>query len=246
MKNIKIGKNKIGINNRPYIIVEACVNHQGNFQIAKKMIYFAKKLGAQCIKFQHHIVSEEMLEKNIPKSSNFKKPLSKVIEDTNFSLDQHYKLKKFVKKLELSIYALLSQSKQPKKLNSIKVKAFKTGSGELTNLPFIDYIARLGKPMIVSTGMSLKKEIEETIKLIKKHKTPLAITHCISAYPCPYEIMNLDFIKELSNKYKIPIGLSDHTPSIYNALGAVSLGASLIEKHFTFNKNYQGQITNPQ
>ena len=76
MKSIKIGKNKIGINYRPYIIVEACVNHQGNFQIAKKMIYFAKKLGAQCIKFQHHIISEEMLEKNIPKSSNFKKTLS--------------------------------------------------------------------------------------------------------------------------------------------------------------------------
>ena len=80
MNFIKIGKYKIGINYRPYIIVEACVNHQGNFDIAKKMIIYAKKVGAQCIKFQHHIISEEMLEKNIPKSSNFEKPLSKVIE----------------------------------------------------------------------------------------------------------------------------------------------------------------------
>ena len=105
-------------------------------------------------------------------------------------------------------------------------------------MPFIDYIAQ--EAMIVSTGMSLPNEIEQTVKLIKKYKTPLAITHCISAYPCPYEIMNLDFISELSKKYKIPVGLSDHTPSIYNALGAVSLGASIIEKHFTFNKKLSG------
>ena len=240
MNYIKIGKNKIGINHPPYIIVEACVNHQGNFKIAKKMINYAKKVGAQCIKFQHHIVNEEMLEKNIPKSSNFKKPLSKVIEDTNFSLKQHVELKRICEKIGIEYLCTPFSIKAAKELNSIKVKAFKTGSGELTNLPFIDYIARIGKPMIISTGMSYPNEIEETIKLVKKHKTPLAITHCISAYPCPYEIMNLNFISELSKKYKIPVGLSDHTPSIYNALGAVSLGASIIEKHFTFNKKLAG------
>tara|TARA_B100001057_G_scaffold167422_1_gene168140 strand:- start:3472 stop:4509 length:1038 start_codon:yes stop_codon:yes gene_type:complete len=240
MKNIKIGKNKIGLNYRPYIIVEACVNHQGNFDIAKKMIFYARKIGAQCIKFQHHIVSEEMLEKDIPRSSNFKKPLSKIIEETNFSLKQHIKLKKICEKIGIEYLCTPFSIKAAEELNSIKVKAFKTGSGELTNLPFIDYIARLGKPMIVSTGMSFPNEIEETIQLVKKYKTPLAITHCISAYPCPYEIMNLNFITELSKKYKIPVGLSDHTPSIYNALGAVSLGASIIEKHFTFNKKLSG------
>ncbi len=237
---IKIGKNRISLKHRPYIIVEACVNHQGNFKIAKKMIYAAKAAGAQCIKFQHHIVKEEMLEKNIPKSSNFKKPLSKVIEDTNFSLEQHVKLKKICTKIGIDYLCTPFSIKAANELNKINVKFFKTGSGELTNLPFIDSIARLGKPMIVSTGMSLPEEIDETIKIIKKHKTPLGLMHCISAYPCPYEIMNLDFIKYLSKKYKIPVGLSDHTPSIYNALGAVSLGASMVEKHFTFNKNLSG------
>ena len=237
---IKIGKNIIGQNYNPYVIVEACVNHQGNFDIAKKMVHFAKKAGAQCIKFQHHIIKEEMLENNIPKSSNFKKSLSKVIEDTNFSLDQHQILKKLCDKIGIDYLCTPFSIKAAKELNSIKVKAFKTGSGELTNFPFIDYIARIGKPMIVSTGMSLPEEIYETVKIVKKYKTPLALTHCISAYPCPYEIMNLNFITELSKKYKIPIGLSDHTPSIYNALGAVSLGASIIEKHFTFNKRLSG------
>ena len=161
------------------------------------MIYYARKVGAQCIKFQHHIVSEEMLVNNVPKSSNFSKPLSQVIEETNFTLKQHKSLKKFVKNWHrISLYPFFYKSSS--ELNSINVNAFKTGSGELTNHPFIDFIARLNKPMIVSTGMSKPDEIDETVKIIKKYKTPLAITHCISAYPCPYEIMNLDFIVELS------------------------------------------------
>jgi N-acetylneuraminate synthase len=240
MKLLKIGKNIISSKHKPYVIVEACVNHQGNFNIAKKMIANAKVAGAQCIKFQHHIVSEEMLEEKIPKSSNFNKPLSKIIEETNFSLEQHVKLKKFCEKIGIEYLCTPFSIKAAQELNNINIKAFKTGSGELTNFPFIDFIARLGKPMIISTGMSLPDEIHETVKIILKHNTPFALMHCISAYPCPYEIMNLDFIKILLEKYKVPVGLSDHTPSIFNALGAVSLGASLIEKHFTFNKKLSG------
>lgn len=240
MEYIKFGKHKIGNKYKPFIIVEACVNHQGNFEIAKKMVNFAKKVGAQCIKFQHHIISEEMLEGNIPKSSNFKKSLSEVIKQTNFSLKQHLFLKILCEKIGIEYLCTPFSIKAAKELDSLKVKAFKTGSGELTNHPFIDFIASLNKPMIVSTGMSLPEEIEETVKIIRKHGTPFALTHCISAYPCPNEIMNLDFITDLSKKYRVPIGLSDHTSSIYNALGAVSIGASLIEKHFTFNKNLSG------
>lgn len=240
MEYIKFSNHRIGNKYKPFIIVEACVNHQGNFKIAKKMIYFAKKVGAQCIKFQHHIISEEMLEDNIPKSSNFKKSLSEVIKKTNFSLKQHLLLKSTCEKIGIEYLCTPFSIKAAKELNYLKVKAFKTGSGELTNHPLIDFIAKLNKPMIVSTGMSLPEEIDETVKIIKKRGTPFALTHCISAYPCPNEIMNLDFITELSKKYRVPIGLSDHTSSIFNALGAVSLGASLIEKHFTFNKKLSG------
>ena len=240
MKTININKRKIGFKFRPFVIVEACVNHQGNITTAKQMIQYSKKVGADCIKFQHHIVSEEMLEKDIPKSSNFTKPLSQVIQETNFTLKQHIILKKYCEKIGIQYLCTPFSIKAAKELYSINVNAFKTGSGELTNYPFIDYIARLRKPMIVSTGMSKPDEIDETVKIIMKYNTPLALTHCVSAYPCPYEIMNLDYIKELSKKYNIPVGLSDHTPSIYNALGAVSLGASIIEKHFTFDKKLDG------
>ena len=238
-KMIYINKNKISENHLPYIIVEACVNHQGDFNMAKKMIFHAKKSGAQCIKFQHHIIDEEMI-RDVPMSSNFKEPLDKVIEKTNFSLKQHKILKKYCKQLNIDYLCTPFSIKAAEELNSIGVKAFKTGSGELTNLPFIDYLAKIGKPVILSTGMSYPDEIEESVKILKKNKTTFEIMHCVSAYPCPYNIMNIDNITELKNKYKVPIGLSDHTPSIYNALGAVSLGASLIEKHFTFNKKLKG------
>lgn len=239
MQMISINKTKISENHTPYIIVEACVNHQGDFNTAKKMIFHAKKSGSQCIKFQHHIVDEEMI-RDVPMSSNFKEPLDKVIEKTNFTLQQHLKLKEYCEKIKIDYLCTPFSIKAAKELNLIGVKAFKTGSGELTNLPFIDYLAKIGKPIILSTGMSFPEEIEESVKIIKKYKTPFAIMHCISAYPCPYEIMNLDNILELQNKFKVPVGLSDHTSTIYNALGAVSLGASLIEKHFTFNKKLSG------
>lgn len=240
MKNIKIKNRIISNKSKPFIIVEACVNHQGDFGIAKKMILAAKKAGADCIKFQHHIVKEEMLTDEVPKSKNFDDSLEDVIEKTNFTLAQHKKLIEFCKKNSIQYLCTPFSIKAADELNSIGVDAFKTGSGELTNIPFIDHLAKLGKPMIVSTGMSNPKEIHETVKVVKKYNTPLALMHCISAYPCNYKIMNLDYINTLTSKYKIPVGLSDHTPNIFSALGAVSLGASLIEKHFTFDKNLPG------
>ena len=239
MTEIKINNIKIGNKHKPYVIVEACVNHQGDFSIAKKMVYFAKKVGADCIKFQHHILDEEMLKK-VPKSKNFKISLWEVIKKTNFTLAQHKELKKLCDRIKIEYLCTPFSIKAADELNSIGVRAFKTGSGELTNLPFMEHLAKIGKPVIISTGMSYPFEILETVKIFKKFKTPFALMHCISAYPCPYKIMNLNNIEKLQKKFKIPVGLSDHTPSIYNSLGAVSLGASLVEKHFTFNKKLSG------
>ena len=239
MSKIKIGKKIIGKNYKPYVIVEACVNHQGNFEIAKKMIYFSKKVGADAIKFQHHILEEEML-KTVPRSKNFKVSLWDVIKKTNFTLNEHKKLKIYCDKIGIEYLCTPFSMKAADELEKIGVKAFKTGSGELTNHPFIEHLAKKNKPIILSTGMSKPEEIDETVKILKKHKSKFVIMHCISAYPCPYEIMNLDYLKKLEKKYNVPVGLSDHTPTFYTSLGAVSLGASLIEKHFTFNKNLSG------
>ena len=239
MNNIKINKRYIGRKFNPYVIVEACVNHQGNFSTAKKMIYYSKSVGADAIKFQHHILEEEML-KIVPKSGNFKTSLWDVIKKTNFTLSQHKIFKKLCDKIGIEYLCTPFSMKAADELKSIGVRAFKTGSGELTNHPFIEHIAKIGKPIILSTGMSQPEEINESVNIIKKYKTPFSLMHCISAYPCPYDIMNLNFINTLEKKYKVPIGLSDHTPTFYTSLGAASLGASLIEKHFTFNKKLSG------
>jgi sialic acid synthase SpsE len=120
------------------------------------------------------------------------------------------------------------------------VVAYKVGSGELTNLPLQEHIARNGKPMIISTGMCTMEEVAETVGLIRSIGTPFMLTHCISAYPCPYDIVNLKVIPKYMDMFKVPVGLSDHSRGIYTALGAVALGACLIEKHFTLDKLQRG------
>ena len=120
------------------------------------------------------------------------------------------------------------------------MEVYKIGSGELTNLPLIEHIAKKKIPMIVSTGMSTIEEISETVQLIKKIGTPLVLTHCTSVYPCPYRLSNLKVIPKLNKLFDIPVGLSDHTSTIYTSFGAVAHGACIIEKHFTLNKTAEG------
>jgi sialic acid synthase SpsE len=179
-----------------------------------------------------------MLEEKIPKSSNFNKPLSKIIEETNFSLEQHVKLKKFCEKIGIEYLCTPFSIKAAEELNSINVKAFKTGSGELTNLPFIDFIARIGKPMIISTGMSTIEEIDLTYEIIKNHAPGLVMMNCTSAYPPNYSDIHISFTKDMVDRYpKAVIGFSDHSPGFEVVLAAFVLGAKVIEKHFTLSRD---------
>jgi len=238
-KSVKIGDRHVGDDHPPYVIAEACVNHQGNFEIAKRMVYFAHAMGADAIKFQMHILEDEMLPE-VPMSDNFDDSLWDVIEKTNFSTDQHRQLIALSSSLGIQYLCTPFSRAAADVLNSLGVQAFKTGSGELTNTPFMRHIAAYGKPVIVSTGMSLMEEIQETVDIFKKAGTPLVLTHCVSAYPCPYNRVNLGMVPRLAQTFAVPAGLSCHTPSIYTALGAVALGACVIEKHFTFDRTQKG------
>lgn len=234
-----INNRKIGIGETPFIIAEACINHQGDFEIAKQMVKKAHSIGIDCIKFQIHFLENEML-KDTPISDNFDDSLWDTLEKTNLTISEHIQLKELCEKLGI-IYLCTPFSRDgADALEEIGVDFYKVGSGELTNLPLIEHIAKKGKPMIVSTGMSEVSEIKETVDLIKDFKIPLILTHCTSAYPCPYEIVNLGFIEKLQNLFQIPVGLSDHTKGIYTSLGAVAKGACVIEKHFTLDKNQEG------
>jgi sialic acid synthase SpsE len=236
---IKIGERLVGDGHPPFIIAEACVNHQGDFEIAKEMVYFARAMGVDAIKFQMHILEDEML-RDVPMSDNFEVSLWDTIDETNFSTEQHQELMALCASIGIQYLCTPFSRASADILEEIGVDAFKTGSGELTNIPFMQHLAAKGMPVIVSTGMSLIDEIAETVEVFKSADTPLILTHCVSAYPCPYERVNLGMIPKLAELFDVPSGFSCHTPSIYTSLGAVALGATVIEKHFTFDRSLPG------
>tara|TARA_B100001250_G_scaffold414415_1_gene452644 strand:+ start:4523 stop:5539 length:1017 start_codon:yes stop_codon:yes gene_type:complete len=232
-------KNKL-LNKKVIIIAEGCDNHFGKLSNAKKMVIEAKKAGADVIKFQHHIPDEEML-KRVPKSKNFTLSLYEFLKKYSLSIDDHKKLLVFCKKKKIEYLCTPFSYKAAKELNSIGVKWFKIGSGEFTDLPFIKKILKFNKPVIFSTGMSSIKEIEMVCRLINSQKNnKVALMNCTSEYPPRFEDINLNFITKMKKKYpKFKIGHSDHTNTITTALGAVALGARIIEKHVYLNNlNY--------
>ena len=236
---VKIDRHTVGPARRPMIIAEACVNHQGDPEHAKRMVHVAHAMGADVIKFQLHLPEREML-KTVPHSANFEEPLWDILEKTHLSVDTHRELKQLCERLGITYLCTPFSREAADILDELGVAAFKTGSGELTNLPLQEHIARKGKPMIVSTGMSTFEEVEETVNLIKEIGTSLVLRHCVSAYPAPYRITNLHMIQRYQERFQVPVGLSDHSRGIYTALGAAALGACVIEKHFTLDRQQKG------
>jgi sialic acid synthase SpsE len=237
---LKIGKKIINKNNKPYIIAEACINHEGNINIAKKMVKLASAAGASAIKFQMHVLDDEMLRKT-PRSKNFKESLYDALKRTNLNVKQHIYLKKYCQNNSIDYLCTPFSRKSADVLyKEVKVNVFKIGSGELTNLPLQIHIAKKKLPTIISTGMSSLKEVKETFNQVYKINKKIALTQCTSIYPCPSKYSDIGVVKDYIKKFKIPVGLSDHTDSIYTSLGAVALGACIIEKHFTLNKKARG------
>jgi N-acetylneuraminate synthase/N,N'-diacetyllegionaminate synthase len=125
-------------------------------------------------------------------------------------------------------------------LEALGVVAFKTGSGELTNLPLLDHLAAKGRPIIVSTGMATIDEVETAVTTVRRRGAPLALLHCVSAYPAPPEESNLRAMDSLRERFGCPVGFSDHTPGLTVAVAAIARGASILEKHFTVDRSLPG------
>lgn len=237
--SIQVGPYRVGPGHPPLVIAEAAVNHQGDFETAKRMVYIAHAMGAHIIKFQIHVLDNEMLRET-PQSANFAEPLYDTLDKTNLTVDQHRELKRLCESLGFLYLCTPFSRVGTDLLESLGVVAFKTGSGELTNLPLIEHIGRKGKPMIVSTGMCTVEEVGETVALLRRLHTPFVLTHCVSAYPTPYDRVNLGMIPRYRELFSVPVGLSDHSRGIYTALGAVALGACVLEKHFTLDRQQPG------
>lgn len=239
---LTIEKRKIGPDFSPFVIAEIGINHEGSFKKAIKMVDDAYAAGAECVKFQCHVIEDEMIpaaKKVIP--GHTKESIYEIIQRCTLSYEEEIKLKKYVEDKGMIYLSSPFSRAAADRLQEMGVPGFKIGSGECNNYPLIDHIASFGKPIILSTGMNDIASIKIAVKTIKQHKTPFALFHCTSLYPTPYEKVRLGGITELMKAFPdVPIGLSDHSVGNYTSFAAVALGASLIEKHFTSNKKWPG------
>ncbi len=191
-----IGDKKIGYNESVYVIAEGCDNHMGSIETAKEMALLAKLSGSDAIKFQHHLPDEEML-KDVPMSDNFDIPLYEFLKLYALTLDEHEELMKYCKGIGIQYLCTPFSLKAAQEINEIGVDAFKIGSGEMTDVPSLEEIAKLGKPMIVSTGMCTLEEVDRTYNALIKYDIPLSFTNCVSEYPPVYEDINLNVIPKM-------------------------------------------------
>ncbi|MBN1572781.1 MAG: N-acetylneuraminate synthase [Deltaproteobacteria bacterium] len=246
INEIVIGGRKIGHKNRCFIIAEAGVNHNGEMALAEMLIDAALDAGADAVKFQT-FKAERVISKSAPKADYQKKATDpnetqlEMARRLELSFDNFRELKALCD--GKGIIFLSSPFDEPSVdfLDEIGVPAFKVASGEITNLPFLEYIAKKGKPVILSTGMSYLGEVEEALRTIMGAGTrEVSLLHCVTDYPADPEDSNLAAIQTMKRAFSVPIGYSDHTLGTAVTIAAVALGACIVEKHFTLDKTMPG------
>ncbi len=241
-KYIKIGKRLVGFDKEPLVVAEMGINHNGSLDLAISIADSAIKSGAEIIKHQTHIIDDEMAnyaKKVVP--GNSKKSIYEIIKETSLSEKSEQKLMQYIKSRKKIFFSTPFSRKAVDRLEKFNVPLYKIGSGECNNYHFVEYVCKKKKPIILSTGMNSLKSIEPAVKIIRKYKLPYALLHCTNIYPTPHKLVRLNAMLQLKQKFKDAIiGLSDHSETIYPCLGAISLGASIVEKHFVSSKKIKG------
>lgn len=236
-KEIRFGRILVGETSPVVIIAEAACEHQGDLDEAKRLVELAKQAGADIVKFQLHLPNEEM----IPESIRFwAGSMDEVLARVNLPPEAHRVLVKYCKEVGIQYLCTPFCAKAADILDELGVEGFKIGSGEMTNIPMLRQIARKGKPMFVSTGMATLEEIRETVQALKEEGAEFVLMNCTSAYPPRYEEVNLGFIRRMKDLFDVLVGHSDHTSDIWAPLGAVVIGAKVIEKHLTPDRSLKG------
>ena len=235
--------------NRVLIIAEAGVNHNGDLNTAKELIDVAAKAGVDLVKFQT-FKAEDIVSK-VAKKARYQIDNMVESDDSQFEMlkklelseSDHNSLIKYAKSKGLEFFSTAFDLKGLDYLNSLGFSLFKVPSGEITNYPYLKKLASLGKPVILSTGMSSLKEIEQAIEVLTSDKLTnkdITVLHCNTEYPTPMEDVNLKAMNTISSAFNVEIGYSDHTLGIEVPIAAVALGARVIEKHFTLDRNLPG------
>lgn len=246
MKVVRIGTRKIGGKNPCFIIAEAGVNHNGDPDLAKKLIDEAHRAGADAVKFQT-FVAEKLVTRGAGKAEYQKKNDSttktqyQMLKNLELSEDDFIELAAHAKKKRIVFLSSAFDEESLDLLIRLDVRAFKIPSGEITNFPLMEKLAGQEKPVILSTGMSGLDEVSDAVSFLKDQGcSDLILLHCTTSYPAPLESVNLQVMDTLRDHFHLPVGYSDHTQGILVPVIAVARGARVIEKHFTLDRSLPG------
>lgn len=235
MAFFEIAGRVIGDGHEPVVIAEIGINHEGSLDVAIEMAQSAIDAGAEIIKHQTHVVEDEMSDEAksvIPGNADVS--IYEIMQRCSLSEDDEYKLMQYVQQKGSIFISTPFSRVAANRLRKFDIPAYKIGSGECNNYPLVRHIASFGKPIIVSTGMNSIESIAPTVNILRQAKVPFALLHCTNIYPTPPELVRLDAMQVIKNAYPdAVVGLSDHTVGNYACLGAVALGASILERHFT-------------
>ncbi|MBR8466370.1 N-acetylneuraminate synthase family protein [Campylobacter sp. faydin G-140] len=230
-----IGSRVVGYDYEPLIICEIGINHNGSLKTAFEMVDAAKRAGAEIIKHQTHIIEDEMSDEAksvIPGNSD--KSIYEIMNSCALSEADEIALQKYVESQGMIFISTPFSRAAALRLKKMDIPAYKIGSGECNNYPLIKLVASFKKPIILSTGMNSIASIKKSVDIIRAAGVPYALLHCTNVYPTRYEDVRLGAMCELAQNFKdAVIGLSDHTTDNLSCLGAVALGASILERHFT-------------
>lgn len=240
--SMDIAGRKIGYNYEPVVIVEIGINHGGSLSEAFKLVDAAHSGGAEVIKHQTHVVEDEMsgvARKVIPGHTT--ESIYEIMESCALSEADEIELMKYTQDKGMIFISTPFSRAAADRLIKMDIPAFKIGSGECNNYPLIKHIAQAGKPIIMSTGMNSIETVAPSVGIFREYGIPFALLHCTNIYPTPPELVRLGAMQELQQAFPDAIvGLSDHTTSNVPALGAVALGASILERHFTDTMDREG------
>lgn len=229
-----------------YIIAEAGVNHNGSVETAKKMIEKAKESGCDCIKFQT-FRADSLVTRDAQKAdyqiANTKNDDTQyqMLRKLELTYEDFSQLKKYCDEIQIDFMSTPFDEDSADMLNELGVMAFKISSGDITNKRLLEHVAKMNRPVILSTGMCTMQEVAEAVGWIENRgNSQITLLHCTSNYPTKYEEVNMNAMLSLADEFSYPVGYSDHTPGIVIPVMAVAMGATVIEKHFTLDRNMEG------
>jgi sialic acid synthase SpsE len=240
MPDLLLGRRRVGNGHAPLVIAEIGINHEGSFAKAVRMVDDARAAGCECVKFQCHVIDDEMIPNEVV-PGNARESIWDIMSRCALSEEEERRLKAYVEARGMLYLSTPFSRAAAVRLESMGVLAYKIGSGECNNYPLLRHIAAFGKPVILSTGMNTIESVRKAVAIFADAHVPVAILHTTNLYPTPPHLVRLGAMTELAEAFPDTVyGLSDHTTDNLACFGAIALGASIVERHFTDHMNREG------